>query len=469
MDRSESTSSPEPRLGLWDSLSIILGIVVGTAIFKTPAAVFQNTNGPWAALGAWLLGGLISLCGAFCYAELATAYPRDGGDYEYLSRAFGRWVGFLFGWAQLTVIVVGNIGIMAYAFADYAARIWPSLAVHKAPLAVLPVVLLSAANASGAAAGKTTQNVLTLAKVFGLVGVILGGLWAGGVGHGSAPPLATEGGSSLAAFGLAMIFVLYAYGGWEHAAFVAAEVRDQHRNLPRALLLGIAGISAIYLATNVAYLAALGFEGARQSPTPAADVLQQALGPWGATAISLLVMCSALGAINGMIFTASRMFAVWGGDFPRLAWLGGWNRQTAAPVAAIAAQGLMAVLMILAVGTEHGQWWFDRALAGVGFAGLPWDEYFGGFETLVAGTAPIFWAFFLLTGVALFVLRLRDPATPRPFPTPLYPLTPLVFCATCASMLYASVAYAGWLSLLGLVPLALGVPVYCFARHCRDE
>src|SRR3989304_4176240 len=135
MERYAPQQSVAPRLGLWDAVSIIVGIVVGTAIFKSPMMVFQNVTGPWQALGAWLLGGALSLCGALCYAELATTYPRDGGDYEYLSRAYGRWLGFLFGWAQLAVILSASIGTMAYAFADYGAAIWPAVGNHAAWLA----------------------------------------------------------------------------------------------------------------------------------------------------------------------------------------------------------------------------------------------------------------------------------------------------------------------------------------------
>jgi amino acid transporter len=260
---------------------------------------------------------------------------------------------------------------------------------------------------------------------------------------------------------------LYAYGGWSHAAYVAAEVRDERRNLPRALMLGIAGITLIYFAVNAAYLTALGFDGARHTLTPAADVLEQACGPWGGRAISLLVMLSALGAINGMILTGSRIYAVWGADYPALAWLGAWNRRTAAPIAAIALQAAIAMLLILLVGTAAGRNLFDAALQLIGVAGLPWEQYFGGFETLVAGSAPVFWGLCLLTGIAVFVLRATDPAAERPFTMPLYPFPALMFCGTCAYMLRASVLYAGWLTLVGVVPLAVGSIVWFAVRSKR--
>lgn len=459
-----------PELGLWDAVSIIIGIVVGTAIFRSPGTVFSNTSSVASALGAWGFGGALSLCGAFCYAELATTYPRDGGDYEYLSRAFGRWFGFLFGWTQITVVISANIGIMAYALADYAAHVWPLLEGFQALVAIVPVAALTWANVAGTVAGKRTQNLLTLAKVVGITAVVFAGIGVGLLGQRSKADLDDAGIAALNApaetsFGLAMVFVLYAYGGWNHAAFVAAEVRDRSRDLPRALLIGIAAIVAIYLAVNAAYVMALGHSGVSRSQTPAADVMDQAVGTWGATAISLIVMVSSLGAMNGMILTASRIYAVWGADAPRLAWLAGWSRTGAAPVAAVVAQGVMTIALIALVGTTRGRGLFDGLLGWVGLDGLPWERHAGGFETLVVGTAPVFWTFFLLTGAAMIVLRLRDRDRPRPFKAPLFPLPPLILCATSGFMLYASLSYAGWLSLLGFVPLAMGVPAYYLAHR----
>jgi amino acid transporter len=287
----------------------------------------------------------------------------------------------------------------------------------------------------------------------GLVLLIAAGLWAG-----NAKPQAAIAVDAMTTprVDLALVFVLYAFGGWSHAAYVAAEVRDQRRNLPRALLLGIASITLIYLAVNATYVSVLGFEGARRTPTLAADVLEHAWGTTGGQAISLLVMLSALGAINAMILTGTRIYAVWGADYPALAWLGVWNRRTVAPISAIAVQAAIALLLILCVGTAVGRDACDLALQAVGLPAIPWEAYFGGFETLVAGSTPVFWALSLLTGLALFLLRRQDRSVQRPFSAPLYPLPPLIFCGTCAYMLYASVAYARWLVLLGLVPLAIG-------------
>jgi amino acid transporter len=310
---------------------------------------------------------------------------------------------------------------------------------------------------------------LSALKVIGLAGVVVAGMWA--AASDSPSPANIKPQPAEPNFGLALVFVLYAFGGWAHAAYVAAEVRDERRNLPRALVLGIVVVTTIYLAVTAAYLAALGIEVAHCTPTPAAEVLELVVGPWGGRAISLLVMLSALGAINGMILTGTRIYATLGSDYPAFAWLSTWNclgtknQRDAAPVAAIATQAVVAVLLVLVVGTSKGRALCDAALVSVGLRELPWHEYFGGFETLVAGSAPVFWAFFLLTGIAVFVLRVRYADHDRPFRIPFFPLPPIVFCLACSYMLYSSLAYARWLTLLGLVPLAVGAALACVLRH----
>ena len=446
------------RLNFWDAVSIIIGIVVGTAIFRTPKMVFLNVPGPWYALGVWVLGGVLCLFGAVCYGELATTYPRNGGDYEYLSRAYGRWMGFLFGWAQLAVILTGSIGIMAYVFADYGAQLWNLQQAAVVWLAVAAVLALSALNLLGIVCGKVVQNLLSGAKVLGLVAVACAGLFWGSIDTLQSTQFPAQPMES--GLGLALVFVLFAYGGWNDTAFVAAEVRNRHRNLPWALILGIAGITIIYVAVNAAYLAVLGFDAARQTPTPAADVMQQVAGPWGAKAISVLVMVSALGAINGMILTGSRVYATLGEDHRLFAWLARWNPRNAAPIAALIAQACVSLLLIFAVGAAAGRNVIDFSLNLIGLPGLPWDKYFGGFDTLLAGTAPVFWTFFLLTGVSVFVLRIKNPRRERPFTIPWFPLPPIVFCGTCIYMLYSTLSYARFLALLGIVPLAIGLPLY---------
>lgn len=458
-------SAAKTHLRFWDVVSLIVGIVVGTSIFKSPPGVFANVGSPWQACGVWLLGGVVSLAGALCYAELAAAWPHNGGDYEYLSRAFGGWWGFQFAWAQLLAVLTGSIGAMAYAFADYGAAFLHLPSESVVWLAAGSIVAMTVANGFGLVVGKTAQNLLTVAKGIGLGAIVLAGVWGGSAGAFSERGEIGGGG-----FGLAMVFVLYSYGGWSHAAYVASEIEQPRWNIPRTLLVGITLITFVYLAVNAAFVGVLGFDGARSSRAPAVDVLRLTAGDRAADGVGLLVMVSALGAINGMVLTGARVYAALGRDYRPLAWLGGWDAEHATPLSALITQCGISLLLVFAVGTPQGQRLIDRSLTLVGAPTVAWSSGLGGFETLVIATAPLFWTFFVLTALALFVLRLRCPDTPRPFVVPGYPLTPTLFVATCGYMLWASVSYAGTLALFNLVPLVTGSLLYAFCRRkasCR--
>ena len=306
---STLAESPPAPLGLWDVVSIIVGIIVGATIYRSPALIFGNVTDQtlelwhrsvtlpavYAGLGAWALVGVLSLIGAMCYAELATAYPSAGGDFIYLTRAYGQGPGFLFAWAEMSIIRTGaSIGAMAYVFGDYAKELLPlkeRLAGTSVALigdhasfayAVAVVLLLTAVNALGLKPGKFVQNFLTIVKILGLVAIILAGglyfLWPRTAVDVVAEPAPTW---PTASFALALVFVFYAYGGWNEAAYVAAELRERRRNVIRALVFGVGLVTLIYLAVNVAYVAALGVGRVRASDVVAARVMELPLGKPG--------------------------------------------------------------------------------------------------------------------------------------------------------------------------------------------
>jgi amino acid transporter len=465
MEAPRNDAQPVPaQLGLWDAVSIIIGIVIGAGIYETPPLIFRNVRGPWQGLGVWVFGGLLSFVGALCYAELASTYRRSGGDYVYLTRAFGPWMGFLFGWAQLVVIRTGNIGMLAYVFADYAIGLWdfgagePRLLTKlqvTSVYAAAAVTVLSLLNLLGVVFGKSTQNILTAAKVLGLGGILMAGLLAP-YSEASPPGKAL---SDPPLFGLAMILVLYTYGGWNDAALVAAEQRNPRRNIPLALILGTLAIMLIYVLVNAAYLRSLGFEGARNSSAIAAQTLERFHVPWAGNIMSVLVMISALGAINGMVFTGSRVYSALGAEYSLFAWLGRWHRGRGSPLWSIVTQLAIALGMIWAVGSEAGRAGINTLLTRLGFTEVTWAGH-GGFDTLLRCTAPAFWLFFLLTGLCVFILREKDRHLERPFTTPFYPLLPLLFCDTCAYMLFSATDYAGKLALIAFAVLHLGLLFY---------
>jgi basic amino acid/polyamine antiporter, APA family len=425
---STAVAVPRPTLSLADAVGIIVGIIIGAGIFKTPALVAGNVDGTAMLVLAWMLGGVISLIGALCYAELASTYPDAGGDYHFLTRAFGQRLSFLFAWGRLTVIQTGSIALLAFVLGDYASAVVP-LGSYSTPLyAALVVTALTALHIAGRPKTAFAQNLLTSFEILGVLLVAFVGLFGP-----SAAPVAAGATSTSAGFGLVMVFVLLTYGGWNEASYVSAEVRDPGHNMVRALVISIVLITALYVVVNIGLVRGLGQAGLAASKAPAADLLQKMSGRATAVLVSVIVVISTLTSVNATIFTGARSAYAVGRDFRPFRLLGRWHGGRQAPVNALAVQAIIALLLIV-VGTLTRR----------------------GFETMVEYTAPVFWTFILLAGIALFVLRRREPTRPRPFRVPFYPLTPLVFCATCAYLLYSSLVYTGFGALLGVAVVATG-------------
>jgi basic amino acid/polyamine antiporter, APA family len=392
-------------------------------------------------IGVWVAGGVLSLIGALCYAELSTTYPHAGGEYHFIRRAFGTDLAFLFAWSRCSVIQTGSIAILCYVFADYLAPVL-SLKPGSSPmLAAVAVVALTGLNLAGLRHGKRTQLFLTTAELIGLGAVIIAGLVLLDGATGSAANAAPATSPGLAGLGLAMVFVLLTYGGWNEAAYISAEVRDGPRAMARTLLWGIGIITTLYVLANLAYVHALGLDGVRSSSVVAADLMQSALGPVGATLLSCAVALSALGSANATIITGARTTYALGRDFGAFHLLGRWNDEGSTPVNALFLQGALALLLV--------------AFGAVARSG---------FEAMVAYTAPVFWIFLAMVALAVIVLRQREPGRPRPFKVPFYPLTPLIFFAAALFMLYSSVRYAGSGALVGVAVMLAGIPVLFLVR-----
>jgi len=422
-------TTPRAVLGLRDAIGLIVGTIVGVGIFRTPSLVAEHAGSASVALIAWVAGGLVSLLGALCYAELASTYPNTGGDYHYLTRAFGWRLGFLFAWARLTVVQTGAIALLAFVLGDYAAEVL-RLGPWGSPLCAGAIVaVLTATNIIGVRQGAATQNFLTTLEIGGILLVALAGLAA-------EPTAAAIGGrapSTSGAFGLVMVFVLLTYGGWNEAAYLSGELRDPGRTMVRALVWSLVLVTGLYVLINWTFLATLGVAGVAGSKAVAADVVHQTLGSGGARLTGALVVVAAVTSINAAIFTGSRSSYAVGRDVRALGFLGHWHPITRTPVNALLTQGTVALALVALGGLTRR-----------------------GFETMVEYTAPVFWLFLFLTGVALLVLRRHDPGRPRPFRVPFYPLTPLAFCATSGYLVYSSLAYTGLGALVGVGVLGAG-------------
>ena len=442
MDGNQSKVTPRQLLSVGDGIFLTVGMIIGALIFKAPSTVAGATSGTGEFLFAWLLGGVVSLCGALVYAELASRHPDTGGEYRFLMRGLGRGVAFVFAWSRMTVIQTGAIAAVAFVFGDYASEIL-SFGKHSSAIwAAAAVAVLTLLNFVGTLHSKTLQKVMEIALITGLVLFALAALVIGGT-----PKPAAGGGGSLGAFGFAMIFVLLAFGGWNEAAYLAGEVRDGGRNMVRILVWGVVAVTALYLLVNLAYLAVLGHGGIKESKAVAADVMRAIAGEKGAVLLALLVCVSVLTTMNAAIFTGARTTYALGRDFRFLAMLGNWRDSGSTPANALLLQGAITLILVAA-------------------SALTPD----GFNAMVAYTSPVFWTFFLLTGLTLFVFRKREGAASA-FRVPLYPAVPLAFCLACAYMLYSSINYVrfavqfGTPVLAGLAIMALGIPLYFVARN----
>ncbi|HZZ79139.1 MAG TPA: amino acid permease [Gemmataceae bacterium] len=448
---STSPESAHAKLGLWDAVSIIVGIIIGVGIFQTPNMIFSRVPHPAYAIGLWVLGGVLAFIGALCFAELASAYPRSGGEYVYLTRAFGRLTGFLFAWSQLSVTRTGSIAGMAYIFGLHLATLFGRAdnSTLIFVLAGLSVILLTAINVIGVRMGTRTQNVLTAAKVLGLAAlVVVGFVWADPNAVVAANPAPVEG----VWFASAMIFVLWAYSGWHEAAYIVAEAKNHTRNIPLALMIGTLIVTAIYVMVNLALLYGLDFVGA-QDKNATENLIELAWPTYGARVMSVLIVISALGAINGMIFTTARIYSEFGKDHRIFRALSHWSKTLHTPARALVIQGGICVAMI----------------AGVWFLGGGENS----FDKTVKFTVAVFWSFFCLTGVSLIVLRERDAQTPRPFRVPGYPVLPIIFAAWCAYIVAGTIIedYQNHSpeSLVGVGILLVGLPLYFLPQKLRSN
>lgn len=433
--------SPRAGMSVLQGVAFIVGIVVGIGIFKSPQLVAQSVTTEATFILLWVAGGLITLVGALVYAELGSAYPSGGGEYHFLSRALGRPVGLLFAWARITVLQTGIIAAVAFVFGDYAQQLVPLGPWGSAIHAALALAILTVVNLIGLPQGKGFQLALTGLTLAAMATVVIAGL-----ALPPSPAMAPPADPSAAALGLALVFVLLAYGGWSEAAYLSGDLRDVRRNMVRVLVIATAIITLIYVLTNLAYLNILGLDGIRGSSAVGADAVRKVAGSHGAVALALLICTAALGALNGTIFTGARLYRAVGNDLPMLKRLGIDASRGGNPTAAFAAQGAVAMSLIA-------------------FGAMTRN----GFQAMVAYTAPVFWLFLFLVGVSYFILRGHPPEQERPFRAPFYPLTPVLFCLTSAYLLYASLVYTGLGALLGVAALLIGVPVVWLARSSMER
>ena len=432
----EQSSPLARRLGLFDATMLVMGGTVGAGIFINPYVVAQQVHTPALILGAWVAGGVIALTGAFIWAELADRLPQVGGQYAYLREAYHPLVAFLYGWVLLLVIQTGGMAAVTVTFSRYFLELtgWP---VPEWLVAILTLTLLTIANCLGVKSGSNVQSALMLLKILAIALLVIAGALLVHAPHLSFRPVADQPLSFglLSSFGAAMVPVLFAYGGWQTACFVAGELKEPRRDLPRALILGVMGVALLYTSVNFICLRALGATGLAQTHTPASAVMRAAMGNRGAIMIALGIAISTLGFLSQSVLTAPRVYFAMADDgvfFRQLAWL---HPRTRVPVVAITVQSLWTIVILLS----------------------------GSFEHILNYVTSMDWIFFGLSASCLFVLRHRGLGTPRTR-MPGHPITTALFCTACAAVVINTIYQFPKNTLIGLAILATGVPVYYIWR-----
>lgn len=432
------------RLGLFDATMLVMGGIVGSGIFVTPAEVARHVDRPLLIVGVWILGGLIALAAAFVYAELAARRPEVGGQYAYLRDAYGPMPAFLYGWALLLVIQSGGMAAVAITFARYFSDL-VQLPVADSITAVIVLALLTVINCLGVRSGSNVQSVLMVLKIGAIGALVVAGFWfLPATAVGTAASLKMGSTSALAAIGAAMTPVMFSYGGWQTSTFVAGEMRDPQRHLALGLLLGVAGVVVLYTAVALVCLHALGPAGLAASKTPATDVMRLALGEKGGTFIALGITISALGFLSQGMLTAPRVYFAMAEDGLFFRTVAKVHPVTRVPMIAIVLQGAAAVVIAIS----------------------------GTFGQILSYVVSVDFIFFGLTGAALFVFRRRSPEQHVAFRAPGHPFTTGLFVAACAIVVVATVWNNPVNSFIGYAILLAGVPACLYwqrkmAREAR--
>ena len=417
------------RLGVFDATMLVMGGIIGSGIFVTPAEVARHVDTPVLIVGVWILGGVIALAASFVYAELAARRPEVGGQYAYLRDAYGPIPAFLYGWALLLVIQSGGMAAVAITFARYFSDL-VQVPVSDSVVAVTVLALLTAINCLGVRSGSNVQSGLMLLKIAAIAGLVLAGLTLAPTSNGEPGPEYSGSLSTFAAIGAAMTPVMFSYGGWQTASFVAGEMRNPGRDLGRGLLFGVAGVVLLYTLVASVCVHGLGPAGLAASKTPATDVMRLALGNKGATFIGLGIAISALGFLSQGMLTAPRVYFAMAEDGLFLRSVAAVSSRTHVPVVAIILQGAAAAVIALS----------------------------GTFGQILGYVVSVDFIFFALTGAALFVFRRRDGDRQVVFRVPLHPFTTGLFVIACVLTVIATVWNNLANSLIGYAILLAGVP-----------
>lgn len=432
--RMPSTELPR-KLSLLDSLSIVVGIVIGGGIFLVPNLVARNLTTSTSILSVWIFAGIVSFFGALACAELGAAFPSTGGQYVFLREAYGPLGGFLCGWTMFVVARTAQVSWMAVTLSLYVSYFVPLNPVMSKLLGVAAILIFAGINYRGVSGGALVQKSFTLAKVAGLLIIIGGALFFGGGATTSAPGVQIS--FSFTHFGVALIACLLAYDGWVQVSFVAGEIKNPNRNILLALALGVGACIAIYMLANVAYMRVLSIPEIAASDHVGASAAERVLGSAGGSLVALIILLSIIGTINGCFLTSPRIYFAQARDGLFFAKFGEVHPRFQTPAFAIAAQAVWSIVLLLS----------------------------GTYETLMDYAMFALWVFYGLMVLGVILLRRSRPELPRPYRMWGYPVTPLLFLAVTLYFVGNTLISRPGPSLAGLGLIATGVPVYFLWRR----
>jgi amino acid transporter len=426
-------------LGLTDATLLVIGCIVGVGIFRTASGIATHLSSPFLILAIWVVGGLLSMCGALCYAELASMFPASGGDYVYIGKVYGRLWAFLFGWTKLFIERTGTIAILGFVFAEYLSRVVPYGAQTLRWVAAGAILLLTAVNVAGIRWGKYVQNVFTVLKVVALMAIILAGISAAAQQHTVHPSwtLPPMDGSLVSSMGMALIFVLWTYGGWTEAAYIAEEIKQPTRTVPRAIIQGLLLVTGLYLLVNWSYLLFIPTEALPNTPLVASAVMEDVLGSIGAVFIAWMVACSAFGALNGYILTGGRILYAMGKDHVLFNRLGRIHPRCHTPALALWTNAGIAVGLV-----------FTKTL-----------------DQIMTYSTVVIEVFFVMAVAGVMILRRTHRRLARPYRAWGYPVTPILFILTMGGFIAVVCFREPEETLFGFGLLALGLPLYWFSER----
>jgi len=435
-DETSSSSSYLRRLGIWSGAAIVVGGVIGSGIFRTPATVAERTSSGLPLLAVWIAGGLLTLAGVLCYGELGSRRPHAGGIYLYLREAFGSLPAFLFGWTMALINYPGSVAAVAATFADYFCRAVSLPHTWSAPVAVGAIFFIVCVNLFGIRAGAWLVNVFTLLKLAAITMLLVVGLMLAHGHFGGVVAVDTAHQVSGSAWIGAILPVLFTYGGFHYLNDMAGEVRDPQRTLPRALTLGLLGVVACYVLANIAYLVGLGHAGLAASKAPAADLMSLVFGARGATIMAIGIACSTFGYCSIAIAGGARVLQTMGADGMFFRSVGQIEPRWRAPQVALVVLGLWAIVLVIT----------------------------GTFDQLVNYTTVGEWLGHAFGIATLFWYRRKFGAQSSPYRVPLYPILPFVFVCTVLSVIVATVIDTPRDAGMSVVIIVIGVPVYALWR-----